>query len=510
MNNYYNNFGNQDNNGPKLIQNFMSASNNNDFLVASSSPSFYYSNNTVSANVANEFLKCVMAYKVLFESYRGKDAGSKMLETAAYIFTQQLRIFVWHDRWLWFYKGDIYKMCNGADVMRILYELCENIACIWKGFPKDKSSINILNFKIQNMAQALDYPLDIGNYIVFKNGVYNASSCILEKSVPGKFITSMVEVDWIPDATKCPQFDSIIDTYTQGDPPLKERLLQALGLLLTNDLVKCIICFLGITNSGKSFLVSLILSLLNRESTVIVQPNNFSGRFANSMIYGKSICSCMDMDATPLNEKAVAIMKQISGGDMIGAEFKYSNGSILFRSRAHLILCSNYDITPAITDEAFEKRKLVVPFRYQLTDSVVPFDQLMYSLEPEKPAIVQKLIKAYLRLRANNYEFSGTGLWYDTYIPSQRIINGKEQSLLNFVSIFCEKTGNEADVIFAEELYQRYAEYQRNSSNQVYFFNNDNSFYKAFREFFPDIKTARKRKGTDQNPRSCYIGIRFK
>lgn len=403
------------------------------------------------------------------------------------------------------------RQCSSElDLLPKLRELCENAAYAWSGFRCGTVTPQQVMAHVEQMAPFYDYPLDISNYIVFNNCVLNLATGLPENFMPGRFITNMVTVDWLPEVTSCPTFDSMIMTYTQGDPALTERLLQALGLCLTNDTVKRFICFLGITNSGKTFLVSLLLSMLNDDSIAMMQPNDFSQRFAGGMIYGKSICACMDMDAAPLNTRATAFIKQVSGGDTIGAEFKYANGLVMFRSRAHVILCSNFNIIPEIEDIAFESRKLVVPFRHRLTDDAIPFEQLMQKLEHEKPAIVQKLIQAFSRLKAETYVFSGTGAWYDTYKPPMFAPPGAASSLHQYVFLFYEMTGDPEDIVFAEDLYHAYSQYQGAHIEQLHAFSSADAFYKTFKEAYPEIQTDRKRRNPNTNPQSCYLGIRRK
>ena len=474
-------------------------------------PITYHTNYTVSKETAYLFFTRVSQYRQQLMHYHEKDAQMRMISLIAYILTQELKIIVRHDRWLYFFEGKIYRQCSSSlEIIPKLRELCENAAYAWSGFRCDSTTPHQVLAHIEQTAPEYDYPLDISNYIVFNNCVLNLAAGLPENFTTGRFITNMINVDWLPEAKDCPVFDSMIATYTQNDPVLTERLLQALGLCLTNDTVKRFICFLGITNSGKTFLVSLLLSMLNDESIAMMQPNDFSQRFASGMIYGKSVCACMDMDAAPLNTRAAAFIKQVSGGDTIGAEFKHQNGLVMFRSRAHMILCSNFNIVPEIEDIAFESRKLVIPFRYRLTDDAVPFEQLMQRLECEKPAIVQKLIAAYLRLKAEIYSFSGTGSWYDTYKPPIFAPPGAISSLRQYVSAFYENTADPADYVFAEDLYNAYAQYQAAHFEELYCFSSSDSFYKTFKEAFSAVQTDRKRRHPNANPQSCYIGLRRK
>ncbi len=469
-------------------------------------PNTYITNNSVSPGTAYIFFMAVQKYKNYVLMYHGNDSYEKTTELVSFILTQETNIFVRHDRWIYFYNGKIYEQCPQRNIAIIkIRELCENAKLIWYNFNCNINTPEIILRNIEQTAPELDYPYDISNYIVMNNGVLNLNTNMLEPFMPGRFITNMVVVDWNPEAVSCPIFDNIINTYTQGDNVLAERIFEALGVCLTNDTVKKYICFLGITNSGKSFLLSLLLSLLNNQSFVVMQPNDFDQRFAASMIYGKSVCACMDMDAAPLNTKATAFLKSASGFDFINAEFKHENGYVIFRSRVHIILCSNFDIVPEVPDSALENRKLVIPFQYRLTDDIVPFEVLMESLQTEKPAIVNKLIKAFLRLRANNYEFSGTDSWYNSYVPPMPVSLNAVDSLDKFIKDKYYVTTDANYYEFTDDMFERYKEYSAENEG-MYRFSGLDAFSKALKSI-SYLNHQRMRKTSCSNPQSCYSGI---
>lgn len=308
----------------------------------------------------------------------------------------------------------------------------------------------------------------------------------------------------------CPEYEKVINTYTNHEAPLNKRINEVLGVCLTNDMVKKLFCFLGVTNSGKTFLLSFLMRLFNNSATVTMQPNDLGRQFAPSMVYGKSLCCCMDMDSAPLNTKATAFLKGISGADMLSAEFKGENGSVPFQSRAHIINASNYDITTKMPDAAFDMRKLVIPFKHRLTDNAEPFEVLMNKLEREKAAIVRKLILAYKALKDNHYEFSDSeeGESYDSYVPPMAVSRSTSKSLDFFFTACYVRTENDDDYIFTEDMYADYKEYALDES-YAYCFPNYDAFAKAVRAEL-QLKSGRKRKSSDANPKRCYLGIKRK
>lgn len=478
--------------------------NQNDFNA-------YISNNSVSFDVSALFFQSVMKYESLVKKFEGeiKDIYEKIINLLANILTQELRIFVRHDRWLYFFNGKHYDRCSSnQEIQCIIRELCELASSVWNIFSCTGRTARDVLKNVSEIAIQVDYPDDISKYIVMNNGVLNLENMKLENFTLERFMTNMVRADWIENDESCPMFDKIISTYTNNDDILNDRINEVLGVCLTNDYVKKFFCFLGVTNSGKSFLLNFLMRLINNQSSVVMQPNDFGRQFAPSMVYGKSLCCCMDMDSAPLNSKATAFIKGVSGFDILSAEFKGQNGCVPFQSRAHIINASNFDITTKTLDTAFDMRKLVVPFKYRLTDNAEPFEVLMAKLEAEKPAIVRKLINAYIRLKDNNYVFSGTDDWYDTYVPPTAVSISTDKSLQFFFCTYYSISENKNDYVFTEDMYNMYKKFATEKED-VYWFPNYDSFSKAVKNEL-NLETGRKRKDTQSNPKRCYLGIVLK
>lgn len=473
----------------------------------------YDSNNSVSIDTLRIFYKCARDLEKIIEEQEGdeKEVEEYIINLLSLILTQKLHLIVYHDRWLYFFNGKYFEPCPSNQELRcILRELCEAAAYLWKRFSVHDKTVKRLLSHVQQNAVKVDYPPDISKYVVFENGVLNLDTLELEDFTPQKFFTSMIHADWLAENKACPEYEKVINTYTNHETPLNKRINEVLGVCLTNDMVKKLFCFLGVTNSGKTFLLSFLMRLFNNSATVTMQPNDLGRQFAPSMVYGKSLCCCMDMDSAPLNTKATAFLKGISGADMLSAEFKGENGNVPFQSRAHIINASNYDITTKMPDAAFDMRKLVIPFKYRLTDNAEPFEVLMDKLEREKAAIVRKLILAYKALKDNHYEFSDSeeGESYDSYVPPTAVSRSTSKSLDFFFTACYVRTENDDDYIFTEDMYADYKEYALDES-YAYCFPNYDAFAKAVRAEL-QLKSGRKRKESDANPKRCYLGIKRK
>ncbi|MDE5757578.1 MAG: hypothetical protein K2H85_03085 [Allobaculum sp.] len=414
----------------------------------------YITNYAASPEVCNMFRASLNAVREELNSLHSKGDVQRFIRTIGMILTQQLHLIVRHQRWTFAYNGRIFLIYTGVQQLEMyLRELCETIPGFVKEFYCTPSFVKALLAEINQTCQNIPVLPDLRNLIAFRNGILNLQSMMLLPFTSDLFITSMVDADWNWYAMDCPNFWHLIMSYACGEQTLAYRILEALGTCLTNDYIKTIFCLTGVTNSGKSFIADYIRSLLNPESVVVMMPDEFGKQFSNIKIFNKSLCMCMDMSSAPLNPVATSAIKQISGGDMIASEVKYQNGNVNFESRTHLMLGSNFDIRPYEEDIAFTARKIVLPFCHRITDEQVNKEVLKATLEPERSAIVNLLINAYLNLRGKNYVFSGTSSWYDTYVPTNDLRSDCRGSIQYFVMNCCNITNHPQNYVFTEDLF---------------------------------------------------------
>lgn len=236
-------------------------------------PCIYTTNNSVDMQLLGQIINCFIPCYQWARDNSGSEYLNYKLGLVSHVLTQIIPVFVRHDNFIYRFNGKIYiKVINCEECYPMIREICENVAKVISGLECSARNVIRIFEEITQKAMFMSYPDNIHNLIVFNNGILNLSTMKLEPFCAGIFITNMVNVDWTFNC-ECPNFERLLNVYTQGDNVLKERLLEALGVCLTNDIVKKIICFLGGSHSGKSFLVSFLLSLINDESIYVLQPN---------------------------------------------------------------------------------------------------------------------------------------------------------------------------------------------------------------------------------------------
>ena len=172
--------------------------------------------------------------------------------------------------------------------------------------------------------------------------------------------------DIAPQVT--PYFDIFLDNVTQGDAPLRQLVLEVIGVILSGYPCKKFFVFQGASNSGKSQLASFLRDVLGRTACYAVNDvNQLSNTRVTGALPGKLLLLCSDVPDTELKAPSVAVIKELTGGDPIFGDPKYQQ-PFYFNSTAKLLFLSNFPLRlrKGTSDDAFLDRMLQVPFRFSV------------------------------------------------------------------------------------------------------------------------------------------------
>ena len=162
----------------------------------------------------------------------------------------------------------------------------------------------------------------------------------------------------------------MVETAAQGDSGFEQRLLECLGVILTGYPCKRFFVFEGPPDSGKSQLARFLREILGTTSCFAVNDiEQFHTRFLTGMLPGKLLCVCSDVSDKPLTPKAVGLIKQLTGDDLIFGERKYQDANV-FANTAKLLFLTNFplQILGARPDPAFLKRMVKIPFHHSVPE----------------------------------------------------------------------------------------------------------------------------------------------
>lgn len=344
------------------------------------------------------------------------------------------------------------------------------------------------------------------NYLLcFTNGVLNLrDQTFYPGHHPEWFFNWGLAIPYNPASSACPIFDRIIAQISGNDPVLMERIWEIVAyLLIPSDFQKSIVLFQGLGDTGKSLLANVIGRFLYPDLISRVAAKQFGERFTSATLVGKRVNISMDLPGGRLYDDAVSLLKQITGGDTVFVEKKGVDGY-----SAHLntrfLFGTNHAFRPASDDEAFLNRIVLIPFRHPVPhEDIIPQEEFIDQLLPERPAIFNKALAAFYRLQANHFKFSGEDQF------GIRVAGlgstGVDPLLTRFIEercIFDEQAHTPTCAIYAA-----YSDFRAIHGYPL----NDNSqrFSQQFNAATPP-RVCLKKIRVSGTPTNCYTGIKIK
>lgn len=263
---------------------------------------------------------------------------------------------------------------------------------------------NILSL-LKAEEQIVGKPDSVEYLVAVKNGEVDLRNMTLHAASPLHHLTHYLDVPWM-EWQPCPVFNEFLDYAAGGDPEWKQRTLETLGFLLVSDnRAKRFVVFQGEGDCGKSVLGNLISSFFEPGSCAALADFQFGERFAMASIANCHLCSCMDLSGGVIDGKAVSMLKQITGGDLVSIEAKGKDAYAGY-IRCKVLFGTNASIKLKTRDKAFARRLLLIPFRYPVPDHRKDRD-LLNKLKAERSGILHLALCAYQNVVARGYTFSG-------------------------------------------------------------------------------------------------------
>lgn len=336
---------------------------------------------------------------------------------------------------LYVWKGNHYEALNRTEVeARIKTVLCDKVFVtrpadllgnIYKMLERDETIVG----------QPDSYP----NLLAVRNGEVDLRSMTLGPSNPAHHLVRYLDVPWC-GPQPCPVFSLFLDQIAGGDATLKQRILEVIGYLLVSDYgAKRFVVFQGPGDTGKSLLGNLISSFFPPEACASLSDFQFGERFALSFIARAQLCLSMDLAEGVIDSKAVAVLKQITGGDLLSIEGK-GRDAYADRLRCKILFGTNHAVQLKSRDRAFARRLLLVPFHYP----VPPERQdrhLLGKLERERSGILHQALHAYHNVVSRGYQFTGEreyGFKANQIVLEESSVN----TLADFVAQYCDLEPN--------------------------------------------------------------------
>lgn len=358
---------------------------------------------------------------------------------------------------LYLYNSGIYHKLSDQELLeKIQLHLTMELAV--RGHASQLQAIKTL---LQSNPYIAVAPETTAGYLCLENGVLNLDTFGMIQHTPGMFFTWKLKANFFHQPPAHPNFDRFLLQVTGDDFELIQRFWEAIGYIFAPDNnAKKFVLLEGVSNSGKSVLAELISRYYDESVRANLDFNRLGARFDASVLVGKAINISSDLPSGPLNEAAVAIVKQITGRDPITVEAKYRS-PITYRYNGSLVFSTNSRLTLTREDPAFDERVLWLPFRF-----AVPKEQqdpyLVDRLWAERDGIASQALLAYRRVRSQGYQFTASKRFA---YSSRTAGSGPEEDSIN--AFLLEECRFFTDAFTStEDLHTRYLDYCRGQGVQ--------------------------------------------
>ncbi len=221
-----------------------------------------------------------------------------------------------------------------------------------------------------------------------ENGIYNLNTKKLEPHNPQYYFLYKIPINYNPSA-KMPKITQFFKEILK--PDFIKTSQELFGYCLYYDYpIHGIFYLYGTGGNGKGVWIHLLTSMLGKDGVVSKSLHKLAhDRFTTSLLYGKLANLCGELSEKTL--KNTDLLKRLSAGDSIDAEFKNQNG-FEFDNMAKIISSCNEMCYSTDKTRGWYQRQYVVPFfnsfrgkkedntklRHQLTQDKEEMEGLLY------------------------------------------------------------------------------------------------------------------------------------
>ena len=261
--------------------------------------------------------------------------------------------------WLWNWAETKWERVDETDILNAIDK---------------QATINTINSKERNeMLEAIkqvsrqNAPEPIGpTTIQFKNKLINIETGESARATPHLFVTN--PIPWEMDENgfyDTPTIDRIFEEWVGKDHI--QTLYEIISYCLIPDYpIHRIFCFIGGGMNGKSCFLNLLRNFIGTYNCCSTELDTLlQSRFEVTRLHKKLVCQMGETDFSEMSK--TSILKKISGGDLIGFEYK-NKDPFEEINYAKIIIATNN--LPTTTDKTigFYRRWMIIDFPNQFSE----------------------------------------------------------------------------------------------------------------------------------------------
>ena len=326
--------------------------------------------------------------------------------------------------WLWNIEETKWEIVDEIDILNMISKNTDEDVI------SSKNRTEILNALKQN--GRLNIPKDINKtWIQFKDKIYDIETGENFESTPEYFVTN--PIPWsVSNDPQTPTINKIFKEWV-GEGYV-ELLYEIIAYSLLPDYpINRLFCFIGGGMNGKSKFLDLLQKFVGKDNVCSTELDTLLfSRFEVTRLHKKLVCL---MGETNFNEMSkTSILKKLTGGDVIGFEYKNKN-PFEDHNYAKIIIATNN--LPTTTDKTigFYRRWCIIDFPNQFDEKKNILDEIP---EEEYNNLAYNSIITLHKLLKNR-EFTNEG----TIQERKEKYESKSNFLEKFVDLFVKENLNE-------------------------------------------------------------------
>jgi P4 family phage/plasmid primase-like protien len=409
----------------------------------------------------------VLADAILEDDHFAQDAGGKLYR----------------------YSGGVYKQHAERYIRRRVKEILEDLEA------SEKWSSHRANEVVEYIrADAPELwerpPLNEVNVL---NGIVDVETKRLREHDPDFMSPVQIPVMYDPAAT-CPAWEQFVsETFPEDAQDLAFEMPA--DVITPSRSVQKSILLIGEGSNGKSTYLRALTAFVGRPNTAGVSLHKLeSDRFATARLIGKLANICPDLPSTHLTETSA--FKAITGGDDLGAEYKYRE-AFEFRPYCRLVFSANHVPRSGDASHAFFRRWLVVPFERTFEPAEqLPREELDAKLSDPKElsGVLNRALDVLPRVRQEGF----------TESPSMREAWEEFRAMTDPVTVWLQQNTTEAAEAFVpkDALATAYNKFCDKAGRPGM---NKKGFGRAVKRSFPHIEDGQRSVAGKMT--WCWLGI---
>lgn len=196
-------------------------------------------------------------------------------------------------------------------------------------------------------------------WIQFKDKIVDVETLKEVKASPKYFVTNPIPWELEKEEFSMPNMDRIFEEWVGKDNI--ETLYEIMAYAILPDYpIHRIFCFIGEGLNGKSCFLNLLKKFVSKENCCSTELDDLiNSRFEKSKLHKKLVCLMGETNFNEINK--TSILKKLSGGDLIGVEYKNKNPFEMMNYAKIIIATNNL---PTTTDKTlgFYRRWMILDF----------------------------------------------------------------------------------------------------------------------------------------------------